>query len=296
MTAFALKSCVQCGLCGLALAIAAACPLQAQNVLSNGSFESPDTFGAELTDAGAPWSNFGAPDTRFTTASQSLSGFQSLKTFGPFDFIGSGTGATQKVAAAENAPYQAEIFAQHLSSDPLDGGNFGVFKIEFLDSNMELVAGVDEPAGTPLLGYNFFESDPINADTPLDTWTALDASGFSPPGAAFVQAVLVQVQLGDGQDNFTGGAIFWDDARVTQALAGDYNDDDAVTGADFIVWQRGESPGGGTAVELELWESNLGAGVANAVAATVPEPTAAMLLLMATFAYASSRRGAASRR
>lgn len=187
----------------------------AANELTNGGFETPDASGGDVFNApGAPWQGFNDPSTRFTTASLALSGNQSVKTFGPFDFIGGGTGATQKIPAMENAPYDAHVFAQHITGDALAGGNFGVFKIEFLDANMQFVAGLGEPAGTPLVGYNVFESAPINANSPLDTWLKLDASGFSPPGTEFVQAVLVQVQLGDATGGFTGGAVYWDDAFV----------------------------------------------------------------------------------
>ena len=207
----------------LAIAVAAtafvfcAATTAVANELANDSFESPDASGGDVNDApGAPWLGFNDPNVRFTTQALARSGSQSVKTFGPFDFIGGGAGATQKIPALENFPYQAGIFAQHITDDALQGGNFGVYKIEFLDADMNLVAGLEQPAGTPLLGYNVFESDPINSSSPLDTWIELDASGFSPPGTEYVQAAIVQVQLGDGEGNFTGGAIFWDDASVNR--------------------------------------------------------------------------------
>jgi hypothetical protein len=272
--------------CGLAHSLISACDLHAQNKLTNPGFETPEIFGDD-PDAGTPWDDFGAPETRFTTTSQFLSGSQSLKTFGPFDNIGGGTGATQKVPAVANVPYQAEIFAQHITGDALEGGNFGVFKIEFLDASMQLVAGLGEPAGTPLLGYNFFESAPIDATTPLDTWTMLDASGFSPLGTEYVQAVLVQVQLGDGDGNFTGGAIYWDDALIEERIPGDFNLDDQVDGTDFLIWQRGESPAAGSAFDLQLWEGNFGTTGTGAVIAAVPEPSALSLALFASCCAAS---------
>ncbi len=259
-----------------------AASVKADNELANAGFETPDASFGDTADAGAPWDDFGAPETRFTTSTIARTDNQSLKTFGPFDFIGAGTGATQQIPAEENSPYQAEIYAQHITGDALDGGNFGVFKIEFLDANMDFVGGLGEPAGTPLVGFNVFESEPINSDTPLDTWTALDASGFSPAGTEFVRAVLVQVQLGDGQDNFTGGAIYWDDAFVMKGVPGDYDLDGDTDGTDFLVWQRGESPDGGSEFELDLWQTNYGAMTPSLAAVSVPEPTSAALIMLAT--------------
>ena len=203
-------------LCGLSLVLIGVSTTFAANELDNGGFEKPDTMGGEVPDAGPPWENFGAPGTRFTTNAKAFEGRQSLKTFGPFDFIGGGTGATQKVPGRENAPYDASIWARHNCDDALQGFNFGQYKTEFLDANMQLVAGLGEPAGTPLEGFNVFSSAPIDASSPCDEWIQLTAGGIAPPGTAFAQSVLVQVQGGDAAGNFVGGAIFWDEAFLMQ--------------------------------------------------------------------------------
>jgi hypothetical protein len=114
----------------------------------------------------------------------------------------------------ENRPYQGHVFARNDSRDAIQGNNFAVYKLEFLDANMQFVEGLGQPAGTPLLGYNVFESNPINAGSPRDEWIELGVGGDAPPGTEFVQAVIVHVQLGDGQGNFVGGATFFDDAFV----------------------------------------------------------------------------------
>ena len=181
----------------------------AANLLLNGGFESPDASGGDVPGApGAPWAGFNDPGNRFTTQTVARSGLQSLKMFGPFDFIGGGIGGTQKVAAATGDTFVAEIYARNDSSDPIQGNNFGVYKIEYLDAGMNLVSG-------GILGVDVFESNPINASTPQDEWTLLGVgTAPAPVGTAFAQAVIVQVQLGDGQDNFVGGSIFWDDASL----------------------------------------------------------------------------------
>lgn len=71
---------------------------------------------------------------------------------------------------------------------------------------------------------------------------------------------------------------------------GDFDGDMKVTGIDFMIWQRGDSPGGGTAGELMEWEDNYSAGVAAAASVqAVPEPTAAMLLVLGGIAVGAVR-------
>jgi hypothetical protein len=68
--------------------------------------------------------------------------------------------------------------------------------------------------------------------------------------------------------------------------AGDFNSDGRVNGGDFVVWQRGLSPNPRSPQDLALWRMNFGQSIAAvpAVMAT-PEPTSALLLLTAMFAY-----------
>ena len=77
------------------------------------------------------------------------------------------------------------------------------------------------------------------------------------------------------------------------SLTADFNGDGSVDGADFLVWQRGESPDPFSASDLTIWKARYGAGVdAVAAATTVPEPTTAPLLVVSatTAAYWRRRR------
>ncbi|MBA4104601.1 MAG: hypothetical protein C0485_02500 [Pirellula sp.] len=65
-------------------------------------------------------------------------------------------------------------------------------------------------------------------------------------------------------------------------LSGDFDGNGRVDGADFLVWQRGESPGGPVASDLAIWQANFGAATPLvAVSAAVPEPSALLLLALA---------------
>ncbi len=64
----------------------------------------------------------------------------------------------------------------------------------------------------------------------------------------------------------------------TGGLNGDFDQDLDVDGADFLRWQRGESPAPFSATDLSKWETNFGSASLNAISTAVPEPTTVVLL------------------
>lgn len=62
---------------------------------------------------------------------------------------------------------------------------------------------------------------------------------------------------------------------------GDFDGDLDVDGADFLAWQRGESPGPLSPSDLADWETNFGTPAATASIGAVPEPSAIGLALVA---------------
>lgn len=75
---------------------------------------------------------------------------------------------------------------------------------------------------------------------------------------------------------------------LVQPVAGDFNNDGNVDGADFLVWQRGGSPNSLSTGDLETWKTAFG----GPAIAAVPEPTAALLLGAAMFGSMLGLRGA----
>ena len=282
-------------------ALCGARPSSAVNLLGNPSFETPDASGGDVPNApGAPWTAFSDPNVRYTTQLLARTGSQSLKMFGPFDFIGGGVGATQKLPAAPGDTFVGEIYAQNFSGDAIEGNNFGVLKLEFLNASNNLVSGV---AGG-LLGVDVFESNKIDATTPLDEWTLLGVgTAPAPAGTAFVNLVVVQVQLGTNfMPPFVGGSIFWDDASLTKALTADFDDNGVVNNLDLGIWKgafnvnaQGDANGDGLSdgADLLAWQRQLGSTAAAAAIGAVPEPAAAALVLAGVAALASRRRRAA---
>jgi len=62
---------------------------------------------------------------------------------------------------------------------------------------------------------------------------------------------------------------------------GDFNGDNVVDGADFLKWQRGESPNPLSAADLATWKTGYGTSGAVGAAAAIPEPTTMGMGLLA---------------
>jgi hypothetical protein len=74
-------------------------------------------------------------------------------------------------------------------------------------------------------------------------------------------------------------------------FAGNHDGDRDVDGADFLKWQRGESPIPLSQSDLDAWQENFGNVSSSMTAAltAVPEPRS-IVLLLAAFAYSLPRQ------
>ncbi len=69
-------------------------------------------------------------------------------------------------------------------------------------------------------------------------------------------------------------------------LDGDFDLDGDVDGSDFLKWQRGESPFPLSPADLNAWQTNYGMVAPLATSSTaVPEPTSALLLVLAAAGF-----------
>ena len=109
--------------------------------------------------------------------------------------------------------------------------------------------GIDGPMGDVITNFvevelfKFNDTNPENIVAKIDTWSLIDEIVVTP---------------------------------------GDFNGDGKVDGLDLLIWQRGDSPLGGTADELGEWEENFGTSSSLGATAGVPEPSSILLVLAST--------------
>ena len=83
--------------------------------------------------------------------------------------------------------------------------------------------------------------------------------------------------------------VYSADLGITNPLEGDFNDDGAVDGADFLTWQRGFGGQFG-ASDLADWRANFGSTGSGPLAAAVPEPSTALLSMAAVLGFGAVAR------
>jgi T5SS/PEP-CTERM-associated repeat protein len=115
------------------------------------------------------------------------------------------------------------------------------------------------------------------------------AGGFSPIlGAEFAVLIANSVSGVFANEDFSAASLAsgltWDVLYsptsvtlkvVNASLPGDFDDDDDVDGADFLKWQRGESPNPLAPSDFADWKANFGA--TPPPTASVPEPSAGLM-------------------
>lgn len=150
-------------------------------------------------------------------------------------------------------------------------------------------------------GWNTFESQGIEngdwsaADPALSTrLTELQEDGTT----TFDN--LTPYELGQlfagGERDFVFEFLLAGDSELLEGivvftLPGDFDGDEDVDGADFMAWQRGESPNPNSAADLADWRENYGVSVlGGSSTAAVPEPSTMCLCLLALGLPLAARR------
>ncbi len=115
-------------------------------------------------------------------------------------------------------------------------------------------------------------------DMILDRFIIVDNTEIGAGGLPGIASQTIATMLQSG--NQTALPLFELDAIpnspvISDGLAGDFDGDDDVDGADFLLWQRDNSVG-----DLAVWQSHFGEVAAAAAAlSAVPEPGSLLLLL-----------------
>lgn len=211
------KNFYKSSLTALALSAAIAYAPTGNAAITNGSFESPDASGGDVS-CSASWNCFNA---NFTTSNlfnpgggfvnpTALSGTQVLKQFG------GDAGAFQDVAANPNDTVDAQVFAMNWNGDNFN--NIFLLQIFALDSGGNNISGGFNPlaqvsAGSDAIVGGSFDYVLAGTDggNAFD-WTQMDVSAVMPAGTASTRIQLIHI-LESSTSN--GGAIFLDDASLT---------------------------------------------------------------------------------
>lgn len=174
--------------------------VQAQNLLANGSFETPGPGFVEF----ASWMNFGNIFTADSGEVVAQDGAVSAKMFGASSGGQSDQVLTQNVAATAGELYTLTTYVQNLSSDALGNENVILAQMVFRNAGGDALEVVEDDAIDPMTD-------------PLDTWVMTQLSAVAPAGTVSIDVFLLHIQLGADQGFPTqgGGASFWDNVSLT---------------------------------------------------------------------------------
>ena len=174
--------------------------VQAQNLLANGSFETPGPGFVEF----ASWINFGNIFTADSGEVVAQDGAVSAKMFGASSGGQSDQVLTQNVAATAGELYTLTTYVQNLSSDALGNENIILAQMVFRNAGGDALEVVEDDAIDPMTD-------------PLDTWVMTELSAVAPAGTVSIDVFLLHIQLGADQGFPTqgGGASFWDNVSLT---------------------------------------------------------------------------------
>ena len=136
-----------------------------------------------------------------------------------------------------------------------------------------------------------FDSRDPNINNLADEWIKYTNEWIAPASSVNAQISLFFIS------DEGNGAVFLDEVSLVNLSASvpdnaDFDDSGIVDGLDFLLWQRGETPEGGSAAELTLWETQYGGPPPlSASVASVPEPsTIVICALMTTILAGTGRR------
>ncbi|MEM1331739.1 MAG: GC-type dockerin domain-anchored protein [Planctomycetota bacterium] len=130
-------------------------------------------------------------------------GMNHLKIFGDFSPFGTSQGLFQDVIGVPGNTYEATTWAYNDSGDAIGGMNQGFLALEFRDSNGSLIS--EFPVNTLAAGES------------LDTYTQFTSGPqVAPAGTAIIRYVVGYNQ----DDNFGGGAVYYDDCALIETPAG----------------------------------------------------------------------------
>lgn len=189
------------------------------NLLTNGSFEMPNTPAETLCASGSfsvsgwgcfndslivgPGATFGAP------VSHDAGGSQSLKLFG-FD-----GGADQFVPVTAGTTYEASVWAMNYSADPFN--HLALLALSFLDADGNLLGDAVSLFVGQIDGDDSFQQLAPQDGAQVSDWTRLSVIGQAPAGTTTANVLLLHIF--DAANSDPASAVYFDDASLTAVPA-----------------------------------------------------------------------------
>lgn len=180
----------------------AAMNANAQNLLSNGSFETPGPGFIVFQD----WQHFNNVFADMSVEQTPQDGTTAGKMFGFGNGQQNDHGMFQIVdGLSEGEQYTLSGYVLNPSVDQLGAENIILMQLNFLNSS----GGVLETIETQVIDVN---------TSPLDTWVQNSVSGIAPAGTTQASVYLLHIQLGAdaGFPTQDGGASFWDNFQLME--------------------------------------------------------------------------------
>jgi hypothetical protein len=130
----------------------------------------------------------------------------------------------------------------------------------------------DWPTGESLLADLLTDTANVDLDNPGTL--GMELKIFNP--VTLFQATYTAASSSQPYVDFSYGLM----AGGVEKLAGDFNGDDIVDAADYVVWRKGLVDSSFTQADLQLWRSNFGnsASAGGGSSSAVPEPSMLCLL------------------
>ena len=215
----------------IALPVALAClaaSAQAQNLMTNGSFETPGP-GFVLFQG---WENYGNVFEDPTVEIAPQDGAVSCKMFGQFSGSQNDQVLLQTVTGiTPGSQYTLGCYTQHVTGDEVAAGNLILVQLNFVDANN---ANVGQVQVEPI----------VPGVTPTDVWNHTEVSGIAPETATHIVVALLHLQL----DGAAGGASYWDNITLIEGEApcsnpADFNNDGILDFFDVLAFLQAFSDG-----------------------------------------------------
>ena len=180
----------------------AAFSANAQNLLSNGSFETPGPGFIVFED----WQHFNNVFADESVEQTPQDGMTSGKMFGFGNGMQNDHGMFQIVdGLTEGEEYTLSGYVLNPSNDQLGSENVIIAQLNFLNSGGAVLETV--------------QVEVIDPDTsPLDQWVLGEVGGIAPAGTTQASVYLLHIQLGAdaGFPTQDGGASFWDNFMLIE--------------------------------------------------------------------------------